>query len=98
MNPINDVRRYRFIEDYHFDNDIYDMRKHGAEVLEWYAKKGDIVFGKPNDDATIKDCVSVIISPSKDGLICLVPDRVLEEIKIEGEWTPFSANQYQVPT
>jgi hypothetical protein len=79
MEAINNVVRYRFKQDYHFDNDIYDVKKLGSNVLEWKAKKGDIVFGKISEST--HGHVSVIISPSKEGYVCLVSSDILEEIQ-----------------
>jgi hypothetical protein len=61
------IKKYKFKEDYHFDNDVYGVRQLGAEVYQWVAKKGDIVFGVPNE--TIKGYVT--LHCEKEGLISL---------------------------
>ena len=44
-------RFYCFKEDYHFDNDIYDARKLGADLLQWDVKKAifTIIFKKADE-------------------------------------------------
>lgn len=56
-----------FKEDYHFDNDIYDIRKLGSEVYQLSAKRGDIVLGEPFVDEVVKGCI--LLKGEKEGLV-----------------------------
>jgi hypothetical protein len=56
-----------FKEDYHFDNDVYGARKLGAKVYQWWAKRGDIVLGKPFIDEVVKGYIS--LEGEKRGLV-----------------------------
>ena len=67
VNQTQELNQYRFREDYHFDNDYYDVRKSGAKVDQWFAKKGDIVFGKPFIDSKVKGYVA--LEGEKHGLV-----------------------------
>ena len=78
MSDINNIKRYRFKEDYRFDNDIYDVRKLGVTVKQWETKKGDIIFGEPSE--SFEGYMTVIISPSKHGDLYSIPSNLLEEI------------------
>ena len=62
-----ELKKYMFKEDYHFDNDVYGARKLGAKVYQWWAKRGDIVLGKPFIDEVVKGYIS--LEGEKRGLV-----------------------------
>ena len=62
------LKKYMFKEDYHFDNDVYGARELGAKVYRWSAKRGDIVLGKPFVDNLVKGCY-ISLEGEKRGLV-----------------------------
>lgn len=70
-----ELKKYMFKEDYHFDNDVYGVRKLGAKVYQWWAKRGDVVIGKPFVDELVKGYIS--LEGEKRGL---VESAILEEV------------------
>lgn len=67
MNIKEKLKKYRFKNDYHFNNDIYDLIKDGAQVCQWSAKKSDIVLGRPFVDEKVKGYIS--LQGEKIGLV-----------------------------